>query len=343
MSQIETYLSVARPLLRVTHDLRRLDWEESDIFVFLAVSHVDFAPLALPEVGHGARPNSRPDTNDAILLRTMKRVGHCVLEPVPVAAEDPCGVVALACPILSDGFQAWLIWVQAQHSIDFFLTVFGLLTKGMTHLVDAKNILGVMDPAGLVRHLLSRWERNLRGVTILNLIRLDLQGQFRFLLSLRNLVHSDGRQLSGVVDPRNLSAQIVLFPAEVERVRHDLALEVTSEADLNLAGSGDVIRIQVGQDRPRALSLIGYIVGVLIAALTTSFTTFRSSVLGQVLCVQGLNNIVVLDSTGNLTPELEAASFARGGELLQRLLQDDCAILAQLNASLVEHMPVKRG
>ena len=108
---LKTYLIVAGFLIRISHDLGWLHGEETHVFVLLSVAHVELAPLALPEIGDGTRPNSRFYDNDIVLLLSMLGVRHVVLHVVSVGAEDPRWIVALACAILSDWLQTRLIWV----------------------------------------------------------------------------------------------------------------------------------------------------------------------------------------------------------------------------------------
>ena len=51
------YLFVDGLLLWVIHDGRGLDWEVGHILVLVTVSHVELAPLALPEIGEGTWPD----------------------------------------------------------------------------------------------------------------------------------------------------------------------------------------------------------------------------------------------------------------------------------------------
>lgn len=69
-------------------------------------------------------------------------------------------------------------------------------------------------------------------------------------------MNTNRRKLRGVVDTGNLSAQIVLFLSEVERVGNNITLEVTSETDLDLTGSFEALRIQIGKTGPGALRLV---------------------------------------------------------------------------------------
>ena len=106
------------------------------------------------------------------------------------------------------------------------------------------------------------------------------------------------------MDSRNLSTQVVLLSTEVEGIRHDLTLKVTGKADLDLTSCSQVLRVEIGKNCPGSLRLVGNVVGVLINALSTSLATLRSLIFRQVLCVQGLNNVVVINSARNLAPEL---------------------------------------
>ena len=96
-------------------------------------------------------------------------------------------------------------------------------------------------------------------------------------------MHANGRQLCGVVDAGDLCTQVVLLSAEIEGVGDDLTLEIASEADLDLAGSSKVFRIQIGKRSPGALCLVCNIVGVLIDTLTTSFAALGPRIFWEVL------------------------------------------------------------
>ena len=107
------------------------------------------------------------------------------------------------------------------------------------------------------------------------------------------------------MDTGNLCAQVILLLLEVEWVCDDVALKVAGEADLDGASGSQVLRVQIGQSNPRTLSLVSNIVSVLVDTDATGLTTLRSRVLRQVLWLEGLNDVVVLDGTVDLTPEAE--------------------------------------
>lgn len=81
-----------------------------------------------------------------------------------------------------------------------------------------------------------------------------------------------------MVDATDLSPQEVLLLTEIERVRHDIALQVSTEADLDASGGCEILRLEVRKGRPGALGLIGDVVSILVNTSTTGLTTFRSLV-----------------------------------------------------------------
>ena len=109
-----TYLRVYSDLNRVVLDRRRLHGEVRDIFVLLAVAHVNLAPLSLPEVGHGTGPDHRFDDDAHVLLRAVQRIAHRVGHLITVAAQNPRRVVTLASLVTRDRLKSGLIGVRLQ-------------------------------------------------------------------------------------------------------------------------------------------------------------------------------------------------------------------------------------
>lgn len=145
--KVGTYFLVDRSFRWVFHDSRRLHWEVGDILVFHTISHVELAPLSLPEVGHLARPDHRLDDNDAVLLVAMGFIGHSVSHLVAVRSKDPCRVAALASFILTDRLESVLIRVSSEDACNFLLLIFSFEVNSVGGLVVAENVLGVMNPA----------------------------------------------------------------------------------------------------------------------------------------------------------------------------------------------------
>ena len=92
--------------LRIVHNRRGLNGIIGDILMLMAITHVDFAPLALPEVRHGTRPDSGFDNNYAILLGTVQGICHRVAHTVTVGTQDPSRVTALARFVERDWLQS---------------------------------------------------------------------------------------------------------------------------------------------------------------------------------------------------------------------------------------------
>mmetsp|Transcript_44693 Transcript_44693/g.59316 ORF Transcript_44693/g.59316 Transcript_44693/m.59316 type:complete len:336 (-) Transcript_44693:357-1364(-) len=310
--------------------------------MLLTVAHVELAPLALPEVGKGTGPHSGLHDDDAVLFGAVSRVRHRVLHAIAIGAQDPSRVVTLARLVLRDGLQSELVGVGAEDAIDLLIAILHFLTEGVARLVVVQDALGVMHPAGLFGHLLGGGRRE-RLLGVLWRVRLHLERQFALLLALGDLVAASGHELSGVVDASDLCAQVELLLLEVEGVGHNYAIEVTREAHLDHASGGQVLRVQVGESDPGTLSLVCNIVGVLVDTDAASLTALRSSVFRQVLGLKSLNDVVVFSGARDLTPEAERASLGLSRELLERLLQNKRTVLAELDACLVEDVPVEAG
>lgn len=139
------------------------------------------------------------------------------------------------------------------------------------------------------------------------------------LFALGDTMTADGHELGGVVNTGDLGTEEVLFLTEIERVGHDVSLEVTREADLDGTCSFQVLGIEIGECNPIAMSLVGHEVGVLVDADATSLTTFGSFDLRQVLGFEDLTDVVILLSTGDFTPETKRTSLSLCGKLLERL------------------------
>ncbi len=89
-------------LIGVIHNRGRLDGIVSHILMLVTIAHVDFAPLALPEVAHGTWPDSGLDDHDIVLLGSMEGVCHGVAHAIAIGTQNPGGVVALARLVLTD-------------------------------------------------------------------------------------------------------------------------------------------------------------------------------------------------------------------------------------------------
>ena len=223
-------------------DRRWLHWEVRDIFMLHAVAHVDFAPLSLPEVGHGAGPDHGFNGDAHVLLRAVEWIAHCVSHLVSIAPQDPGGVVALAGLVTGDGFETRFVGVRLKQAIDFLFAIFDLFSDSVCCLIRVQDGFRVVHPVRLVLHVLRRWHRNgLLGV--LGLVRLDLERLLALLLTLCDAIAPCRYKFGGVVDSRDLGAEIVLLLAEIEGVRDDLALKVPSEANLDLASCFQVLRL----------------------------------------------------------------------------------------------------
>ena len=202
--------------------------------MLVSVAHVQLAPLALPEVGKRAGPDSRLDDDQAVLLGTVRRVSHGIPGLVAVGAKDPGRVVALAGAVVGDGLETLFIRISGQQTIDFLLTILDIFTDRVARLVVAQDALRVVHPVGLVYHLINRG----LGDALLGFLGhhcFNFERQLALLLTLRNFVLALRHQLGGVVDPGDLSTQVVLLCFDVEGIGHNLSVEVPGEADLDLA------------------------------------------------------------------------------------------------------------
>ena len=175
-------------------------------------------------------------------------------------------------------------------------------------LVCFQDRLCVVNPVCLVLHLLGRGHGDwLLGV--LRLVRLNLERQLTLLLSLCLSIAPGWYQLRCMVNAADLRPQIVLLTAEVEWIGHDFTLKVTREADFDLAGSLQVLRLEVWQGRPGSLRLVRNEVSVLVHAGTARFATFWSLILRQVLRLEDLTDVIVLLGAGDFAPEAKRTSF----------------------------------
>ena len=337
---LSTYLSTNWFLCGVIHDRWRADREVSDILVLLCVAHVDFTPLALPEVAHSTWPDSRLNDDDAVLFGTVEWVAHRVCDLITVGSKDPGWVGTFARLVHGDGLQARLVRVGSEDAADFSFAVLDLLVKAVACFVVAEDALCVVHPSVFLAHLCGCWSRD--GLLwVLRLVGLNVEGQLALFFTLSDPVSTDWDKLCGVMDSGDLRAQIVLFLTEIEWVGDDLSIEITCEAHLDLSGSFKVTRLDIWEHGPGSLCPIRHKVRVLVDSSATWLTALRSSILWQVLRLEDFNNIVIALSSGDLTPETERACIGLLGELLNRLLQNQRAILTKLNACLVEHMLIQ--
>lgn len=283
------------------------------------VSHVELSPLALPEIAHSARPDIGLDHNHSVLLSSVQRIAHRISHLVAVSPQDPGRVVTLAHFVLSDGLEAGLIRVSGENTGDFSLTVLGLFVDLVASLVVAQNAFGVVEPVFLVSHLFGSGHRN-RLLGVLGLVSLNVERKFALFFSFCDLVSANRDQFCGVMDARDLGSKVVLLLAEIEGVCNDFALEVASETDFDLAGSSQVLGIQVRESCPRALHAVGNKVGVFVNTYAPTFTAFRPSVFWQVLSIKELCNKIIFLSSKDFTPETDSSSICLLSQLLERLL-----------------------
>ena len=227
-----TYLRANGLLLGVIHDAGGLHREVGDILVLVTITHVNLAPLSLPEVGHGTGPDRGLDHDQVVLSHPVEGVGHRIVHFVAVGAQNPGWVAPLAGLVGRNGFQAGLVGVHVEDLADLSISVLNLLIESVASFVVLEDALGVMDPTALVAHLLSRGGRD-GQLGVLRLVRLHIEGEFTLFLSFSDAVTANGHKLSAVVDAGNLGAQEELLLLEVEWVRHDFPLKVTTEADLD--------------------------------------------------------------------------------------------------------------
>ena len=191
----------------------------------------------------------------------------------------------------------------------------------MCSLVCSQDRLGIVHPVRLVLHVLRRGHRN-GLLSILWLVRLDLKRLLALLLPLSDSVATCRHKLRCMVNTANLRPQIVLLLAEVERISHDFSLQVSCEADFDLACGFQVLRLEVRQGRPGPFCLIRYKVSVLVDAGATSLTAIGPLILRQILCLKDLTDVIVFDSTGDFAPEAERTGLCLSCQRLERFLQD---------------------
>lgn len=307
-----------------------------------SITDVELAPLALPEVGQRSGPHGGLDYDDAVLLRAVKGVAHRVGHLVSVGAENPSRVVTFAGLVLRDRLKTTLIRVSSQNAVDLTLSVLYFFVQGVACLVVGQDVLSVVDPASLLGHLLSSGHGN-GQLGVFRLVRLHIERKLAFLFALGDAVATSRHQLGGVVDTSDLSTQVVLLLLEVEGVSDDLALQVTREANLDLTGSLQVLGIQVGEAGPGTLARVGDEVGVLVDADAARLSAFGPLILRQVFGLEHLCDVVVFLSARDLAPEAHCSGISLLRQLLERLLEDEGAVLAELVPRLVEHMLVQGG
>ncbi len=125
------------------------------------------------------------------------------------------------------------------------------------------------------------------------------------------------------MDSSDLSAQVELFLLEVEGVCDNLTFKVTAKGNLDCSSCLKVLWHKVGEGSPWTLGLVADVVSVFIDADTTRLSAFRSGILRQVLRLKGLNNVIVLLGTQNLTPESERAGLSLSSKGLDRFLKNE--------------------
>jgi hypothetical protein len=143
-------------------------------------------------------------------------------------------------------------------------------------------------------------------------------------------------------DPGNLGAKVDLLGLEVERVGEDLGIEVAAEGVLDVAGIGDVDRLEVGELGPGPGGRVGRPVDelvdaldVILAASTAGLEVSRSILASVTTLHRAFDDVVVLLHAADLAPELGVAGIGLGGELADRLLQEHVVILTEADASIL--------
>ena len=121
--------------------------------MLVAISHIDLAPLASPEVAHGSWPHSGLDDYDAVLHVLVQWVGCFVLREVAILSQDPGWVVTLASLVLGDWLQSLFEWISRVYPFNYSFQIFIFLQVEslwidihMPQSIALEDVLSVMDP-----------------------------------------------------------------------------------------------------------------------------------------------------------------------------------------------------
>jgi len=129
------WLCVNGFLFRIRHDHRRLNWVVGDILMLVTITDVKLAPLALPEVREGTRPDGGLDDNNTVLFASVVGVGHGIGHLVAETAKDPSWIVTLASLVCCDGLETWLIRICADDAVNLGVAIFNLLSDRVACLI----------------------------------------------------------------------------------------------------------------------------------------------------------------------------------------------------------------
>ncbi len=169
--------------------------------------------------------------------------------------HGPGRVRAVNPRVLGHGFQPILERVFLKDFLQnvswFPLIALRGLRLEMPGSVVQKNCLGVVKPV-IEQSLISRLRLFEVVLFVFGILSLDLELRATLLLSFSELVQPSGDHRRSVGDSGDLSPEVVLLLSEEERIRDDLSFEVACEQDLDLASGCDVLRRQVGKNRPLA-------------------------------------------------------------------------------------------
>lgn len=157
----------------------------------------------------------------------MRGVRRTVDSLVAVCADGPCGGVALDAVVVADRLEGRLLTVGG---LGLCLSYFGvfILSRLRGHngeSVTLENTSLVMDPVADVGHLLGggHGDGSLFGRVLFDHV----------LVLLIEAVDTLRHERGALTNASNLSAQEELLTLHEERVRHNLAFQITREANLD--------------------------------------------------------------------------------------------------------------
>ena len=103
--------------------------------MLVTITDVKLAPLALPEVREGTRPDGGLDDNNTVLFASVVGVGHGIGHLVAETAKDPSWIVTLASLVCCDGLETWLIRICADDAVNLGVAIFNLLSDRVACLI----------------------------------------------------------------------------------------------------------------------------------------------------------------------------------------------------------------
>lgn len=167
--------------------------------------------------------------------------------------------------------------------------------------------------------------------------KLDFLGGFVFT---NHLVLSLRSDLSSVENSREHSSQQVTLSSRESRVRLYTCIKVTSQKLLNLSGSDNVVRLDIGKLDPVVQNVIGYPENHAVAANSTRLSKAVERVVVPFLNVLSFQfstcNPVVLLRAHNFTSKSELGCTTQTGKFLQRVLHCVSVLGSKIDSSPLE-------